>query len=50
MIGVLRSLGATMSTLMRKPVTIQYPTEHRQVPERKRNMSAAQNKKNSTLT
>ncbi len=36
MIGVLRSLGATMSTMMRKPVTIQYPTQHRKVPERDR--------------
>jgi formate hydrogenlyase subunit 6/NADH:ubiquinone oxidoreductase subunit I len=36
MIGVLKSLGVTMSTLFRKPVTIQYPTQHRQVPERDR--------------
>ena len=36
MIGVLKSLTATMSTMMRKPVTIQYPTEHRKVPERDR--------------
>ena len=36
MIGVLRSLGVTMSTMFRKPVTIQYPTEHRKVPERDR--------------
>jgi NADH-quinone oxidoreductase subunit I len=36
MIGVLRSLGITMSTMMRKPVTIQYPTVHRKVPERDR--------------
>ena len=36
MIGVLRSLMATMSTSMRKPVTIQYPSEHRVVPDRDR--------------
>ncbi len=36
MIGVLRSLGATMSTMLRKPVTIEYPTKHRPVPERDR--------------
>ena len=36
MIGVLKSLTATMGTFMRKPVTIQYPTEHRKVPERDR--------------
>jgi NADH-quinone oxidoreductase subunit I len=36
MIGVLRSLGVTWSTMFRKPVTIQYPTEHRKVPERDR--------------
>ena len=36
MIGVLRSLMATAGTMMRKPVTIQYPTEHRAVPERDR--------------
>ena len=36
MIGVLRSLTATMATMMRKPVTIEYPTRHRKVPERDR--------------
>jgi NADH-quinone oxidoreductase subunit I/NAD(P)H-quinone oxidoreductase subunit I len=36
MIGVLKSLMVTMSTLKRKPVTIQYPTQHRKVPERDR--------------
>jgi NADH-quinone oxidoreductase subunit I/NAD(P)H-quinone oxidoreductase subunit I len=36
MIGVFRSLIATASTMLRKPVTIQYPTEHRRVPERDR--------------
>ena len=36
MIGVIKSLGATWSTMLRKPVTIQYPTAHRKVPERER--------------
>ena len=36
MIGVLRSLTATMGTMLRKPVTIEYPTKHRRVPERDR--------------
>ena len=36
MIGVIKSLGATMATMFRKPVTIQYPTAHRKVPERDR--------------
>jgi NADH-quinone oxidoreductase subunit I len=36
MIGVLRSLAATMTTMMRKPVTIEYPSKHRLVPERDR--------------
>ncbi len=36
MIGVLKSLSATMATMLRKPVTIQYPTEHRHVPDRDR--------------
>ena len=36
MIGVLKSLGATMSTMLRKPVTIEYPSEHRKVPDRDR--------------
>jgi formate hydrogenlyase subunit 6/NADH:ubiquinone oxidoreductase subunit I len=36
MIGVLKSLGVTAGTFFRKPVTIQYPTEHRAVPDRDR--------------
>jgi formate hydrogenlyase subunit 6/NADH:ubiquinone oxidoreductase subunit I len=36
MIGVLKSLTVTAGTFFRKPVTIQYPTEHRQVPDRDR--------------
>ena len=34
MIGVLRAMVATMRTTLRKPVTIQYPTVHREIPER----------------
>jgi NADH-quinone oxidoreductase subunit I len=34
MLGVLRAMATTFSTMMRKPVTIQYPTVHRQIPER----------------
>ena len=36
MIGVLKSLGITMSTMLRKPVTIEYPTAHKKLPERDR--------------
>ena len=36
MIGVLKSLGVTMSTMFRKPVTIEYPTAHKKLPERDR--------------
>jgi formate hydrogenlyase subunit 6/NADH:ubiquinone oxidoreductase subunit I len=36
MIGILKSLSATFSVMLRKPVTIQYPTEHRAVPQRDR--------------
>ena len=36
MIGVLKSLTATLGTMMRRPVTIQYPTQHRKVPDRDR--------------
>lgn len=34
MLGVLRAMATTFSTMMRKPVTIQYPTVHRELPER----------------
>jgi NADH-quinone oxidoreductase subunit I/NAD(P)H-quinone oxidoreductase subunit I len=36
MIGILKSLYVTFSIALRKPVTIQYPTEHRAVPQRDR--------------
>ena len=36
MIGVLKSMMVTMSTFTRKPVTIQYPTQHRVLPDRDR--------------
>ena len=34
MLGVLKSMSTTFRTMMRKPVTIQYPTVHREIPER----------------
>src|SRR3990172_10466353 len=34
MIGVLKSMVATMRPPLRKPVTIQYPDVHREIPER----------------
>ncbi len=34
MLGVLKAMATTFSTMMRKPVTIQYPTVHRELPER----------------
>ncbi len=36
MLGILRGMSVTFQTMLRKPVTIQYPTVHRQVPERDR--------------
>jgi formate hydrogenlyase subunit 6/NADH:ubiquinone oxidoreductase subunit I len=36
MIGVLRALGVTFSTMLRKPVTEEYPTKHIKVAERDR--------------
>ena len=36
MLGILKGMYVTLSTTLRKPVTIQYPTEHRSVPERDR--------------
>lgn len=36
MLGVLRGMAATFRTMVRKPVTIQYPTVHRQIPVRER--------------
>jgi NADH-quinone oxidoreductase subunit I len=33
-IGVLKAMMTTMRTTLRKPVTIQYPTVHREIPER----------------
>ncbi len=36
MLGVLKSLSVTLGTMTRKPVTIQYPSEHRKVPVRDR--------------
>ena len=36
MLGILRGMYVTLSTMLRKPVTIQYPTHHRPVPQRDR--------------
>ena len=36
MIGILKGMYVTFSTMLRKPVTIEYPTEHREVPQRDR--------------
>jgi formate hydrogenlyase subunit 6/NADH:ubiquinone oxidoreductase subunit I len=34
MLGVLRAMATTLRTMRRKPVTIQYPDVHREIPER----------------
>src|SRR5438093_11932231 len=36
MIGVLRSVATGLRTALRKPVTIQYPEVHREIPQRER--------------
>lgn len=36
MLGVLKGLGTTFRTMTRRPVTIQYPTIKREIPERER--------------
>jgi formate hydrogenlyase subunit 6/NADH:ubiquinone oxidoreductase subunit I len=36
MLGILKSLATTARTTFRKPVTIQYPTVHRELPNRDR--------------
>ena len=36
MIGVLKGLATTLSTFTRKPVTVQYPNVHHEIPERGR--------------
>ena len=36
MIGILKSLGMTARVVFRKPVTIQYPTVHREIPNRRK--------------
>ena len=36
MIGILKSMYVTFSTMLRKPVTIEYPSRHREVPQRDR--------------
>ncbi len=34
MLGVLKAMATTLRTMRRKPVTIQYPDVHREIPER----------------
>ena len=34
--GIIKSLGVTLSALMRKPVTREYPEMHKELPERDR--------------
>ncbi len=36
MIGVLRAMGTTLKTALRRPVTVQYPEVHLPIPERER--------------
>jgi len=36
MIGILKGLATTLSTFTRRPVTVQYPDEKRELPERQR--------------
>lgn len=36
MLGILKSLATTLSTMVRKPVTVQYPTVRREIPQRDR--------------
>jgi formate hydrogenlyase subunit 6/NADH:ubiquinone oxidoreductase subunit I len=38
MIGVMKAMVTTMRTMLRKPVTIQYPTAHREIPERNKGL------------
>jgi NADH-quinone oxidoreductase subunit I len=36
MLGVLRGMAGTLLTMVRKPVTVQYPDVHKPMPERER--------------
>src|SRR3990172_3928690 len=36
MLGILRGMYVTFSVMLRKPVTIEYPLKHREVPQRDR--------------
>ena len=36
MLGILRGMYVTFSVMLRKPVTIEYPFKHREVPQRDR--------------
>jgi formate hydrogenlyase subunit 6/NADH:ubiquinone oxidoreductase subunit I len=37
-IGVMKAMVTTMRTMLRKPVTIQYPTVHREIPARNKGL------------
>ena len=36
MLGIIKSVGMTVRATLRKPVTIEYPTTHREIPHRDR--------------
>ncbi len=36
MLGIIKSMGMTIRATMRKPVTVEYPTTHREIPHRDR--------------
>src|SRR3972149_1071758 len=36
MLGILKGMYVTFSVMLRKPVTIEYPSKHREVPQRDR--------------
>ncbi len=36
MIGMLKSMTITFQTMLRKPVTVEYPAKHREIPQRDR--------------
>ncbi|MBI1886088.1 MAG: 4Fe-4S binding protein [Chloroflexi bacterium] len=38
MLGIIKSIGTTISAALRKPVTVQYPTEKKDLPHRSRGL------------
>ena len=36
MLGIVKAIGATVRTALRKPATVQYPTEKKDLPHRSR--------------